>query len=341
MLDYIIVGAGIAGISFSEVAIQNNKTIVVFDNESQSSSKVAAGIYNPVILKRFSQVWKANEQIELLKEFYAQIENKLAIQLDYQLPVIRKFFSVEEQNDWTVASDKPNLSSFLASDFLNTKYNAIESGYVDTKHLLLHYHNYLTELGFLSKEKFDHYAVVFRDNYINYKGIIAKHIIFAEGFGIHANPYFNYLPLDGTKGEILIIKAPNLSLDCILNASVYIVPLGNDLFKVGATYNWDDKNDFPTAEGKQELLEKVNEIINCDFEVVDHLAGVRPTVNDRRPIVGTHHLHKSMHILNGLGTRGVMLGPFLANRLFDCLEKNIVLEKEIDILRFNKKFLKI
>ncbi len=94
---------------------------------------------------------------------------------------------------------------------------------------------------------------------------------------MHANPYFNDLPLDGTKGELLIIKAPNLDLDVIvIKSSVFILPLGNDLFKVGATYNWDDKTNTPTEEGKQELVEKLKEIISCDFEIVQHFGWCTP-----------------------------------------------------------------
>ena len=56
MVDYIIVGCGLAGISFAEQALNNNNTIVVFDNDSQKSSRIAGGLYNPVILKRFSDI---------------------------------------------------------------------------------------------------------------------------------------------------------------------------------------------------------------------------------------------------------------------------------------------
>lgn len=77
MIDYLIIGSGIAGISFSEFALQNNKSIVVFDDNSQPSSRVAGGMYNPVILKRFSEVWKAKEQLDLSSVFYKELENKL------------------------------------------------------------------------------------------------------------------------------------------------------------------------------------------------------------------------------------------------------------------------
>jgi glycine oxidase len=347
MVDYLIVGSGIAGICFAEVALQNEKTIMVFDNQSQNSSKIAGGIYNPVILKRFSEVWNAAEQITFLNTFYPQVEARVSLQLDFKMPVIRKFFSIEEQNNWFLASDRPNLSPFLSTTILHKSYRGIvaphgfgevmHTGYVDTSSLLQSYHQYLLDVKTLVYESFDYEKITFFDDHVAYENRQAKHIIFAEGFGLQANPYFNYLPLDGTKGELLIIRAPDLNLDCILNSSVFVLPLGNDLFKVGATYNWLDKTNEVSDEGKQELLEKIHELLECDFEVIDHFAGIRPTVKDRRPLVGTHKLHKNLHIINGLGTRGVMLGPSLAKDLFNHIENGTFLDNNIDINRFDKK----
>ncbi|OMQ11310.1 FAD-binding oxidoreductase [[Flexibacter] sp. ATCC 35103] len=350
MLDYLIVGSGLAGISFAEVALKNNKTFLVIDNKSQNSSRVAGGLYNPVILKRFSEVWKAQEQLVLMNQFYSQIEDKLKVKFNFQLPILRKFFSIEEQNNWFAASDKKNLAPFLSTKLITKKYNSIDSpydygevlhtGYVDTALLLDCYKEYLEENNLLMEEFFDNTYIEFFDYGIQYKNIQARHIIFAEGFGLHRNPFFNYLPLDGTKGELFVIKAPNLNLDVIVNTSVFILPMGNDLFKVGATYNWQDKTDLPTEEGKQELVDRIKEIITCDFEIMKHFGGVRPTVKDRRPLIGTHYERKCLHILNGLGTRGVMLGPAMAQALFDNIENEIPLDREIDIQRFHKKYLK-
>lgn len=349
MLDYIIVGSGLAGISFAETALQNNKTILVIDNESQNSSRVAGGLYNPVILKRFSEVWKAQEQLVLMTNFYTTIEEKLQDKFNFEMPILRKFFSIEEQNNWFAASDKKNLAPFLSTKLISRKYKSIDSpydygevlhtGYVNTALLLDSYRDYLLKNSLLLEENFDSMYIEFLDSGIHYKNIQARHIIFAEGFGLHKNPFFNYLPLDGTKGELFIIKAPNLDLDVIVNTSVFILPIGGNLFKVGATYNWQDKTDTPTEEGKQELLDRIKEIITCDFEIVKHFAGVRPTVKDRRPLIGTHHSRKSLHILNGLGTRGVMLGPAMAKALYDNIENGISLDREIDIQRFHKKYL--
>ena len=347
MIDYLIVGSGLAGISFAEIALQNKKSILVFDNNSQPSSRIAGGLYNPVVLKRFSEVWKAKEQLEFGFPLYHNIQEKLNVVFDYKIPILRKLASIEEQNNWFQAADKPNLAPFLNPNLINKKYRNIdapfyyglvnETGYLDINTLILSYSNYLKQINAFSEETFDYNAIQFLNNSISYKGIEAKHIIFAEGFGLHANPYFNDLPLVGTKGELLIIKAPNLDLDVVIKSSVFILPIGNDLYKVGATYDWKDKTNIPTEEGKQELVEKLKEIISCDFEIVEHFGGVRPTVKDRRPLVGTHSNYSQLHVLNGLGTRGVMLGPYLANQLFQYIENEIPLEKEIDIIRCYKK----
>lgn len=344
MIDFIIVGSGLAGIAFAETLLEQEKSFVVFDNNSQNSTKIAGGLYNPVILKRFSQVWNANAQLEIAHKFYATIEKKLSVQLDFKIPIYRKFFSIEEQNNWFTASDKPNLAPFLSTAIVNKKYNSIDSpfgygevfqtGYVDTALLLKQYHAYLNTSELLVSDTFNYDELHILDTHIVYQNLKAKHIVFAEGFGMHSNPYFKHLPLDGTKGELFIIRAAELNLDVIINTSVFILPLGENLFKVGATYNWEDKTSIPTAEGKKELVDRIKEILNCNFEIVEHFAGVRPTVKDRKPLLGTHFKHKNLHILNGLGTRGVMLAPSMAIDLFDFIENGKPLDKSIDIKRY-------
>ncbi|HMK07294.1 MAG TPA: FAD-dependent oxidoreductase [Flavobacterium sp.] len=347
MTDYLIVGCGLAGIAFAETALQNGKSVFMIDADLQNSSKVAAGLYNPVVLKRFAPVADAQQHLDLLQPFYGYLENKLNCKLNYKLPTLRKFFSVEEQNNWFIASDKFGVSNFLSTKLVNKKYNGIDSpfdygevnqtGYVDVGLLLEKYKHWLKENNLFLNEAFDYNQLQMNPGSIQYKDFKAKHILFAEGFGMHSNPFFKDLPLDGAKGELLIIKAPELDLDVIVNTNVFILPLGDGLFKVGATYNWTDKTDAPTPEAKQELIERLKEILTCDFEIISHFAGVRPTVKDRKPLVGTHAQHPSIHILNGLGTRGVMLGPAMAKVLFENIESGTAIPREINISRYAKK----
>jgi len=346
MTDYLIVGSGLAGIAFAETALQHNKTIFVIDADVCNSSKVAAGLYNPVVLKRFTALAHAEVHLDQLDVFYGAIEAKLNFKFNFKLPVLRKFASAEEQNDWFAASDKPGLTPFLSTELVHQNYCGIEApfgygkvnrtGFVNTTMLVEKYKAWLFQKELLLTEIFDYIQLESHSNFLKYKKITARHIIFAEGFGMHANPFFKNLPLDGAKGELLIIKAPGLTLDVALNASVFILPLGDDMFKIGATYNWTDKTEIPTDTAKQELVERLKEVLTCDYEIVAHYAGVRPTVKDRKPLIGTHSEYPAVHIINGLGTRGVILAPAMAKTLFERIENGTSLPPEIDISRFHK-----
>src|SRR5690606_25173151 len=115
--DYLVVGLGLAGVCFSEVLMQNNKKFLVFDNPFlEPSAKVAAGIFNAIILKRFTIVNNAASQLHLLKQFYPQIEQRLNASFFYNLPTYRRLTSIEEQNNFIAASDRPLFQDFLSSE---------------------------------------------------------------------------------------------------------------------------------------------------------------------------------------------------------------------------------
>jgi glycine/D-amino acid oxidase-like deaminating enzyme len=343
-VDYIIVGCGLAGIAFAEHLRLNHKSFIVFDDTSQQSSTVAAGLYNPVILKRFTEVWKAKEQLDYMFPIYNTLEHLLKVKLDYKLPVYRKLSSVEEQNEWFTATDKRSLENYLSTQLIkntNSSLHApfgygevLHTGRIDTNSLVFHYKKYLYDNQILIKESFEYEALITESNNICYKNVTASQIVFCEGFGVVNNPYFKDLPLNVAKGEIITIKAPELKINFILKSSVFIVPLGNDLYSVGATYNWKDTTNTPTKQGTKELVDKLKKIISCDFEVVNQVAGIRPTVKDRRPLVGKHPKFCNLFVLNGLGTRGVMIAPYVAAQLFNLIENGKLLDEEININRF-------
>ncbi len=344
MIDYIIVGGGLAGIAFAETAIRSGKSVCVFDNGSTNSSSVAAGLYNPVILKRFSGLQNAQRDLDIMNDFYDAVEDKLNAKVRFAVPLLRRFASVEEQNAWFEACDNLLMSPFLSTDLNESEFNGISSphkfgvvnqtGFVLTTKLLKHYRQYLRSINSYSEEDFVFDKLSFDDDHCYYDKIVAGNIVFAEGFAINANPYFNFLPLNGTKGEILTIHAPDLEIDVLINAGIFILPLGDGNYKIGATYNWEDKSEMPTPEGRSELVAKIGSLLTCKFEVIDHQAGVRPTTRDRKPLIGTHPSERKIHVLNGLGTRGVMLAPAMAKALFDKIESQVELPREIDIARF-------
>ena len=343
--DYIVVGFGIAGLSFCEQLEQHQKSFVVFDDDSQQSSWVAGGMYNPVILKRFTLAWNAVSQLEYALPFYKALENKLDESFVVPLQLYRKFASIEEQNLWFEALDKPHLASFMSTQIKQNRNPSINADYglgqlnqlgrVQVAKLITTYRRYLSANNSFVNQPFDFDLLEFNNGIVSYKNYKAKHIVFATGYGLKCNPLFNHLPLQGTKGELLIIESPQLKLAAILKSSVFILPLGDDRYYVGATYNWKDKTNQPTPEAKAQLLSKLDQLIEVDYKVVDHITGIRPTVIDRRPLLGRHHNHSNAYVFNGMGTRGVLVAPTLSKQLFDFIEYNHPLDEEVSIARFN------
>ncbi len=344
----MVVGLGLAGISFCEQLERTNKTYKVLNDGSQTSSLVAGGLYNPVILKRFTLAWNADSQWETAMQFYKQLEIKLNVTLDCKIPIYRKFASIEEQNLWFEAADKPKLAKFLSTEIIENENKSIHApfglgevlytGRIDTKTLVDSYITFLMKGGKLINETFDFDKLVIHKEYIAYKSLKAKKIVFATGFGLKSNPYFNYLPLTGSKGELLTIKAPELKENYIIKSAVFIIPMGNDSYRVGASYERTDKTNTPTEAAKKELLGRLHSFLNCDYEIVDHVAGIRPTVADRRPLVGIHPEHSNLIVLNGFGSRGVLIAPTVSMQLYNHIEKGEMLPPEIDINRFSKRF---
>lgn len=344
-VDYIVVGLGLAGLAFVEELIAANKTFVVFEDDSQASSLVAGGVYNPVILKRFTPVWDGAKQLEFALPFYKKLEKKLDEHFDVKFKTRKAFKSIEDQNNWFEASDKPLLAEFMNTTIIRENIHGVIADYgygelsgtgrIDTEKLVTAYRTYLKENSNILFEKFKHNLIEFKKNSITYKSFEVQRIVFCEGFGIKQNPFFNQLPLNEAKGELLTIYAPELEIDFLLKSAVFVLPLGNNYYKVGATFNWKDKTSNPSEEGKLELIEKLKKTITVPYTIINQSAGVRPTVKDRRPLVGVHPTHKQLAVLNGLGTRGVIIAPTVANSLFNHLENNKSLDKEIDFNRFN------
>lgn len=343
-VDYIIVGLGLAGIAFAEELRQQKKTFVVFEDDSQNSSLVAGGMYNPVVLKRFTPVWNAKEQLKIALPFYKNLENKLSKTYNYPVNIYRTFKSIEEQNNWFAACDKVLLQDYMVPKIIKNENKhvrapfdsgkLIKTGRIEVNKLAKDYRAFLKSEDRLLEEQFCYDLIDFLEDDIQYKTIEAKKIVFCEGYGLKENPFFNDLPMREAKGELITIHAPDLKVDYLIKSAIFVLPIGDDLYKVGATFNWTDKTKTPTEDGRDELEFKLNSVINCNYTIKDHVAGIRPTVKDRRPLVGTHPKYQNLAILNGLGTRGVMIAPTVAKELFNCLEKGESLRNEIDIARF-------
>jgi len=347
-VNYIIVGQGLAGSVLAYSLMQQGQKILVVDKEAKtSSSKIAAGLCNPVVFKRLTKSWMIDEVLPVAKEFYRAQEEFLGDQFYFDIPLYKLFVDESEQNFWKQKSNEPHLFDWIDDkvkySFDKEKVNypfgaskTLQSGFLKTANWLAKFKNYLIEKNSYLNQKFDYTKIKFEDAGVTWNNYKAKKIIFCEGYQCINNPYFDWLPFKLTKGEVLTVNFEKLDLEHAINKGVFILPYGED-YKLGATYNWDELDEIPTSEGREQLLKKAAKFIDDEIKIVDHKAGVRPTVSDRRPLLGVHPEHNQLAVFNGLGTKGVMLAPYFANKMVHLMLKNEPLPIEVNINRFTKK----
>jgi glycine/D-amino acid oxidase-like deaminating enzyme len=247
-------------------------------------------------------------------------------------------------NDWHRASAIADCKSYISHDIVQNTNPVItaplgfgvvkNTGWVDTALLVERYSLLLESKNNLIKTVFDSNALQITENGVRYGKIEAKHIVFTQGVGLIGNPSFSFIPLQKTKGELMVIQCENLQEKSIIHGGVFMIPLGNNRYRVGSTYNWRDQGEGPTTSARISLQTKLNKIVSTSYQIVGQSAGFRPTTPDRRPVIGVHPKFPQLAICNGMGSRGVLQAPFCAGLLYDHIENGTPIPHETNINRF-------
>ena len=337
-VDYIIVGDGYAALFFAHQLIKNNKSFYLFSEGKKGASMVSAGIINPAVLKRFTTFWLAQEQIDSLKKTLSEIEGYTHKNYLIEKPILRVFHDEKEKELWLKKSSE---ISFLSNDFI--KINSIKNPFgcgkvnhsarLNVRDFFTDLMNYLEQNSHLIKEKFD-YKLVKTEN-STYKNIQFKNIIFAEGMAVKENPYFSEIPVEANKGHHLEVKiSEKIEDDFTIKKKHFIFPLNENTYYYGGTYDREQTHHKIDDSAVEKLTNALAEFYPNDFEVTQVKFGFRPTVKDRRPIVGNHPEFKNLYVFNGLGARGILNGNYFAINLYNHLDNGEEIHPEVDLKRF-------
>ncbi|MDZ4758623.1 MAG: FAD-dependent oxidoreductase [Bacteroidota bacterium] len=343
-VDTIIIGMGLAGCSMYWSLKKAGLSCLCIDpNLQQTSSLVAAGMFNPIIGKRFTTVANAQEIFDSAKKYYKAIEEMSSIKLYHEIPLYMPFQNIAHQNDWSLklerlkewVHDDPALDQLLTVNY-QSEYGGFfvnKTGYLDSNLYVNTTLEYCKKNSELLVERIDYEKLNVNDKiYNNYQ---AKYIIFCEGSKAGSNPFVKQEFLNSAKGQLLWGQASSSIPQIIYNGKIYIVPTANNQFICGATYEWVYIDDEPNEFGKEYLIHELNKVLKYDYTIIDHKAAVRPTVIDRKPVVGNFDPeNKELYILNGLGTKGVILAPHLANLITENIVNNKEIPTEYSIYRF-------
>ncbi|QDA59628.1 NAD(P)/FAD-dependent oxidoreductase [Hymenobacter jejuensis] len=351
--DYFILGHGIAGATLAYELRRRGRSVLVFDAQRpDSASNVAAGLMNPVTGQRFSLVWKAAELLPAAAAFYRELEQHFGQQFFFEKPILKLFSTVAEQNSVMARSADNPWEDFVeeitaeppSAEGVRMDFGGVRirhGGHVAVRELLAALSAEGQQQGWLRAETFDWEQLVVDATEVTYAGEVrASHFICCEGATAARNPYFNWLPIRPNPGEVLDVQCNGLTETMVLNKGAYVVPLGNGSFRVGATYRWPPFKEGITEEARAELVQRLRQITDLPFVVTDQRAGVRPAVQDRKPLLGMHPAMPNVSIFNGLGSKGIMVAPLLAAHFANVLENTEKeLWPEVNILRYSALYI--
>jgi glycine/D-amino acid oxidase-like deaminating enzyme len=316
--EYLIIGQGLAGSILSYKFVQAGKKCLVLNKfNPNAASYIAGGIFSPIAGQRIAKIWQADEISPILPNFYQELEKVLNVNFFYQIPYIKLLINDDLKKNAQKRFNDQTYQQYIkpiSYEINKTKFDAIEiqhTGWVDTAILLDSYRMFLKEKHAYLEDWFDEAQLVVHEDEILYKNISAEKIIFCNGLQAINNHFFNQEKMNPTKGELLTIKM-HQSVSMIINGNVFLLPTGNNLYHVGATFERDYKDILPTQKGRAWLCAELEKIINVPYEIVDHKAGIRPTTLGHRPIVKWHTTYKNIGIFSGFGAKGVSYIPYCA-----------------------------
>jgi glycine/D-amino acid oxidase-like deaminating enzyme len=345
--NYLIIGQGISGTFLAWYLQKAGASVIVMDeNKSNTASRVAGGLINPVTGRRFVKSWMIDELIPFVQNAYTEIGNELAISCISQTDLVQ-FFSAPDLQEafFKRKTQEPGYLDFPGDGNWKAYFdypfgcgNIRPCFIADIKNLTAVYRQNLIKNNQLIDETFDPSQLIIDEGYISYKNIHAQKIIFCDGAAALHNPWFNRLPYSLNKGEALLLHVPELSTNYVYKFRQTLIPVepSEQLFWFGSSYEWTYDDELPSQKFRESATAELNYFLKLPYTVVDHVAAVRPANVERRPFVGIHPFHPQLATLNGMGTKGCSLAPYFAQQLAQHLVHGTPLQPDVDVNRFRR-----
>jgi len=353
-VDFLIVGQGLAGSLLAKELLRRGRTVhVVDDCWKSSASQVAAGLMTPLTGRRFTLTKDYPELFVAAKARLTELGVFRPIQ------VYRMFVDEEQRAKGLkrtecrscqpfierVTSAQGELDAGLTDAFGGALMNG---AWVDLPKLMSDVRAELVAAECLTEATFDPADAVVTADGVTWRTVRAGAIIYCDGAVragaiIYCDGYksalrgpFKYLPWQPAKGEAITIHTSVADKPFILNREGWALPLGQGVWRTGTNWQWDQLDEAPTEPQKEKLIRRFRSYFGQEVQVdvTAHIAGVRPCTSDNHPFMGTHPQQPRTHLFGGLGPRGTVWAPLMADEMAAYLCEGRALRKECDLARF-------
>lgn len=347
-VDVLIVGQGLAGTLLATMLMAHGlRVLVVDDGHRSSSTRMAAGLINPVTGLRLTRLRQAERFVPEALHTYRDLEQHWGVDFYHAMPLLRIFRSERQRADWLKRLRSPEYGEYLQAPLppdeipagLHAPHGAglqQHTGYLDTPAFLDAGRRWLLQAGALHEGGFDWSDLQLEADVARWREVTARWVIACEGYRGEDNPWFGWLPFRPCKGQILTLKTDDKLPEWILSHGTWLLPVGAGCARVGATYEREDIDSGPTAAARESLLRDARELFQgrVHWGLCDEAVGVRPGTRDRMPLVGLHPLHPQLGMFNGFGSKGVLMAPYYARCLVDVLLHGVAPPPEVSLQRW-------
>ncbi|WP_254795397.1 bifunctional tRNA (5-methylaminomethyl-2-thiouridine)(34)-methyltransferase MnmD/FAD-dependent 5-carboxymethylaminomethyl-2-thiouridine(34) oxidoreductase MnmC [Arsukibacterium indicum] len=146
-------------------------------------------------------------------------------------------------------------------------------------------------------------------------------VVLANGAGINNFAVSESLPVNRVRGQVSHVSSNGMQpLKTVLCHKGYITPQLDNCHAVGATFDRNATTAFVSDTDNEENLALVNSQLQqpawfADAKATSARAAFRATVPDHLPLLGSISDCNGLYVFGGLGARGILLAPLLAETL--------------------------
>ncbi len=350
-VDFLIIGQGLAGSTLAVELLKRGRSVLVVDRQDGTgSTRIAAGLITPLTGKGMNPAWRQQHYLPKAVTFYHALEKESGRKLYHSTPVVRVFASEKEHDKWRGKKDElghwahelPEIEGPFQHEFGGVEMP--DGAWLDTLAFLHVVKDKLIDASAWREAAFAEEDVSFIGGKVHWQDVVAEKVILCQGaYGLKGvddyQGWFSHINHRSAKGEILNVWIDELDEARRYHCNGWLAPREGGMWKAGANYDWKHMNAIPTEEGKLEVIEKLNTWVNLSggkdvpMEVIGHEAGIRPIVRNSMPVVGFHPEMAEVGFFNGLGSKGSLMAPAVAEHFAAHLSGECDLDDELKLVQ--------
>ncbi len=339
-LPFLIIGQGLAGSALAWRLMHAGARVLVIDRPvTDSSSRVAAGLVNPLSGRKVKPEWRQAECLPAAHSYYRETEKELGGSW-WQTADIWRELNADQLLLWEDRRLDPESAAYAGpllpwlSPWKGQGHAAVTYGsaVLHAESLIEAQRSWLQERD--SFEEADLQVSDLRteeDGRILWKDRHFQAVIWCVGYEVAKQLDAPWLEARMSQGCILDIQFEEefLPPDIILHFGHWLVRRG-DIWRLGASYDWHWGNPSEPAMTSAHLLMQVlDERYDGQYEVKKARAAVRPIIRYSQPVVGAIPERAGHYMLGGLGSRGCTTAPWVSERLAEHLMTGVELPDDL------------